>query len=382
MPHLKKLLTQRLSKEYLLALGIQLSDNEEFAFAEEVLKLLCRQEPRHHLPPFNLGIVYARSGKFSEALEQFELALKHTPDFAPAHQQIASAFKSMNELTEAREWYAKYLALRPDDAHEWINKAIVESDLGEYKAATVSYESAQRADAENESLYFNWALTAERQQDRERIAFCAQRLAALVPDDWRTHFVAAWNANAQGQTFQAWERVVEAFECAPEESRAYCAGMALHFANEHGLRKYAESLLPVIFEEQCFDEMVLFELRCLSGAKSNIANAYRITLEGVMSEEESSELSRLEDSKTKYEDPAFPARYAFYRHLIVFAENEQQARNFALEFEKRCMEEISRIESVEVNAVSDGTDVHLGVSWRSGKLIFPIDVDGDQHAEA
>jgi Flp pilus assembly protein TadD len=79
---------------------------------EQALKIKPDYAEAHN----NLGIALGRTGRMSEAIEQFEQALKIKPDYAHAHNNLGIAFERTGRMSEAIEQFEQALKIKPDDA--------------------------------------------------------------------------------------------------------------------------------------------------------------------------------------------------------------------------------------------------------------------------
>jgi tetratricopeptide (TPR) repeat protein len=65
---------------------------------------------------FNQGVIFWNAGKFAEAKEQFELAIKADPGMALAHYQLGMANLNLGQIKEARAAFEGYLKADPNGA--------------------------------------------------------------------------------------------------------------------------------------------------------------------------------------------------------------------------------------------------------------------------
>jgi tetratricopeptide (TPR) repeat protein len=63
---------------------------------------------------FNQGVIFWNAGKFAEAKEQFELAIKADPNMAMAHYQLGMANLNLGQIPAARAAFEGYLKADPN----------------------------------------------------------------------------------------------------------------------------------------------------------------------------------------------------------------------------------------------------------------------------
>ena len=63
----------------------------------------------------NMGMALYDQGRFNEAVESYQNAVKLEPDFADAHYNLGNALKQVGNLKQAIESYKASLAINPND---------------------------------------------------------------------------------------------------------------------------------------------------------------------------------------------------------------------------------------------------------------------------
>lgn len=65
---------------------------------------------------YNQGVIFWNAGKFTEAKEQFEAAVKADPNLAMAHYQLGMANLNLGQMPAARQAFEAYLKVEPNGA--------------------------------------------------------------------------------------------------------------------------------------------------------------------------------------------------------------------------------------------------------------------------
>ena len=121
--------------------------------------------PRAHN---NLGFALANRGKATDAIREYECALRLKSDYAEAHNNLGVVLASQGKVSEAITEYAAALRIKPDDAGAHNNLGVALVDQGNVTDAIWQYKCALRlkpddAEARNNlgSAFFNQGRVVE-----------------------------------------------------------------------------------------------------------------------------------------------------------------------------------------------------------------------------
>ena len=104
-------------------LGTALLDSERFEEAIPYIKKSLRLSPIEGIQHLvSLGNVYWFLGRYDEAIEMYEKALRHQPDYVPAHVALAAAYASAGRVGEARSQAAEVMRIDPQFSLETYAK--------------------------------------------------------------------------------------------------------------------------------------------------------------------------------------------------------------------------------------------------------------------
>lgn len=346
--------------DFVLAAGTQFSDLDAFENAETFLRNLVDLDPKNPAPPYNLAVSLGRQGRYEDSIEWYEEALRRDPELAEAHAQKGYCLAVTGYAQEAAEAYRLYLEQTPDDEHTWILLAQLEEENGDIAATYTAYQHAVAASPDPASVYFEWAQTAARADDPERIRTCAEELDLVSPGTWQTLGVHAIHAEHSDDISAAWDLVCDAFHVSLESedrSEAESAlAFLLYFAQRNGIEEDLDDYVDRAFDDGLLSQEVLEALLALEGNTSSSASSYQIVL--------SSLWANADEPEGEGE-----LRYRVYG---ASAESPDGAIRFAKAFEKRCTDLEWKVESTQ--QISEPDTAHLGVYWQSDLTNQPPDV--------
>jgi len=101
-------------------------------------------------------------GSPGEAREAYARALAIDPDHADAHVNLGRLLHETGDAAAAEPHYAAALRTRPHDATAAFNQGVALEDLGRLPEALLAYQTATRLDPGNADAHFNAAGLAEK----------------------------------------------------------------------------------------------------------------------------------------------------------------------------------------------------------------------------
>jgi tetratricopeptide (TPR) repeat protein len=83
----------------------------------------------------NLGIFYARTGDYPQAISEYKKAIKVSPYYAEAHNNLGIVYARENRYRKAISEYKKAIALKPNYAKAYNNLAVAHYHTHNYRVA-------------------------------------------------------------------------------------------------------------------------------------------------------------------------------------------------------------------------------------------------------
>jgi tetratricopeptide (TPR) repeat protein len=108
---------------------------------------LLREEPDNARAYFSLGVIYSKTGKVPEAIEQYKRAVDLNSSFKEAVFNLAVSYESLGRLMDAAYYYERMVDL-PEESHEkdkdiYEHLSRIYTTLGDHAKAEIYLKQAQ-----------------------------------------------------------------------------------------------------------------------------------------------------------------------------------------------------------------------------------------------
>ncbi|MFQ5559806.1 MAG: tetratricopeptide repeat protein, partial [Nitrospinota bacterium] len=104
---------------------------------------LCKDHYKSH---FNLGVVYKKLKRYSEAKAEFKEVIRIKNDLADAHYNLGEIYDTLNDLGFAIEEYRETIRFDPNKLNAHYNLAGIFASLKQYDRAKGALEESLRID--------------------------------------------------------------------------------------------------------------------------------------------------------------------------------------------------------------------------------------------
>jgi hypothetical protein len=128
---------------------------------------LCGQRPDDADLAQQLGKLYRRRGRMTEAKAAFERALELDPSDLWTHLFLGNWYFAEHDYSSAIEWFRRAAELMPDDATPYWCQAEAYERLGNLELADVRYRRAVEVDPTNQRARRKLKAWRERRQEAE-----------------------------------------------------------------------------------------------------------------------------------------------------------------------------------------------------------------------
>jgi predicted TPR repeat methyltransferase len=130
-------------------LGIVCSEKGSAAEAEQffraALSVNCTSVPCH----LNFALHYFKRRQYALAIEQFDTVISYSPNYGPAHSDRGCALAELGRMEEAAASHDKAIAIAPNVARVWYNRAFMHYRKRAYPSALQDYDQALRCSNNN-----------------------------------------------------------------------------------------------------------------------------------------------------------------------------------------------------------------------------------------
>ena len=156
--------------------------------AIQILSQRLNAQPNNETLRFALANVQARSGRYDDAIANFQKILGDNPNMRPAakaemYGRIGGAQYQKGDLNAALASFTTASTLAPNDSGPVTQIALIYDQSGRTEQARVAYENALKLDPDNAQAMNNLAyLKAQEQVDLDRALTLAERARKKLPD--------------------------------------------------------------------------------------------------------------------------------------------------------------------------------------------------------
>lgn len=142
--------------------AVQAMQQRNFTEAEHLLRDLIQRQPFRSGPHTNLGILQAKLGQSTEAVQNFRRAVELNRRNTVAWNWLGSLLRAQKDSIGSEQAYLSALAMKPDDPASHLNLAILyDVDMQKPAAALRHYRQYMRLAREPERIVQAWIRSAE-----------------------------------------------------------------------------------------------------------------------------------------------------------------------------------------------------------------------------
>jgi protein O-mannosyl-transferase len=196
---------------------------EAIAQYQQALKLNANSSAAHH----NLGVVLQEHGRTQEAAAEFRIALQLQPDYESAEYNLANRLADAGQLDEAIAHYQAALRLDPTRAESYNGMGICYAMQGKLPEAERQFREAIRLNPEFEGAQSNLANALGAQDKLAEAITHYEKALQLAPKDFQTHYNFGLTLMRHGRRVEAKAQFTEALRLHPDypEARGALAGL-------------------------------------------------------------------------------------------------------------------------------------------------------------
>ncbi len=159
-----------------------------FEEAIEILDYALKQQPEFQSAQFHRASALLGLGRFAEALPAFQKLSQSGPLVQPAMLLQARCHHGLEEWTQATHLYSKCYSRNPDQFSDWSAWAEVAEKSGDAVAIANAFEAFAAKPVANHSVLINWGRCLASSGDHQRALNCFSEALKIAPDDANAYF--------------------------------------------------------------------------------------------------------------------------------------------------------------------------------------------------
>jgi tetratricopeptide (TPR) repeat protein len=132
--------------------GNELAEQGKFSEAIEEYQLALEEDADNVSVLVNLGVAYYNSGQLKDAVDQYQKALQIAPNDADIHSNLGAAYVQQGNLDAGLKEYQRAVELDPNLAQAYFGLGVVYDALEQTEEAIAAFETFQRLDAGQDSV--------------------------------------------------------------------------------------------------------------------------------------------------------------------------------------------------------------------------------------
>ncbi|MCY2930736.1 MAG: tetratricopeptide repeat protein [Planctomycetota bacterium] len=193
--------------------------NNDYRTGEAIWRSALASRPENARAHNNLGNILRGQGRFEEAVEQYQAAVRIRPDYAKAWYNCAAALTDMKDpkrYSEAVACCRKAVEIDPNlaEAHNNWGNALLE--MRDFSGAIEQYRQALRIDPELAEAHNNWGNALQDQWKFDLAISQYQEALRIRPDYVEARFNWGGTLMKNGQYREAAEQFRNALRLRPE----------------------------------------------------------------------------------------------------------------------------------------------------------------------
>jgi tetratricopeptide (TPR) repeat protein len=168
-----------------------------------------------------LGNVLRRSGRYQEAIGQFQQSLQIKQDYSRAGISLGAALQETGRANEALALYEHVLSFHPNSIDARNNLGLALNAVGRSQEAIRQFQEILRLKPDNGEAHYNLGFVLHGAGDIEQAAGYYQKALQLNPDHIKAHTNLAAILAGQGRHREAFWHYEQALRIKPDHVEAH-----------------------------------------------------------------------------------------------------------------------------------------------------------------
>ena len=170
------------SAEYWFNLGVTYANSGMYKEAIEAFKQAIRIKPNFAEAHYNLGLAYDKLGMYKKAIETYKRVIKIKPNFAEAHYNLGLAYTKLEMYEESIEAFKQVIKIKPDFAEAHYNLGLAYEELGMYEEAMEEFKEAIRINPDYAEAHYNLGIAYAKLEMYEEAIGAFKEAIRINPD--------------------------------------------------------------------------------------------------------------------------------------------------------------------------------------------------------
>jgi tetratricopeptide (TPR) repeat protein len=158
------------------------AENDQTTQLEAITSLL-KMYPKDERTHVQLANYHNGQQNFPEAIKHYEHATAINPDFATGWNSLGYARRSNGDLDGAKDAFARYIEIIPDEANPYDSYAELLMEMGEYDESIANYRKALEFDAHFPSAYAGIAINESLKGNTDAALAATEEMLAAARND-------------------------------------------------------------------------------------------------------------------------------------------------------------------------------------------------------
>lgn len=193
-------------------LGIVFADQHRYSDAIIEFQAAIKLRPDNQTFHYNLGNAYHQQQRYFEAIDEFKRAIEIKPNFSEALHELGFIYSRLGKNEEAIQWYRLALDINPFKPSWYNDLGVAYASQGNYGMAIKEFEVALRLDPYDSMFHNNLGLAYAKEGMLDKALKAFQASIELMPGFSEAHHnlgVAYFKKGLKDQAKEEFKRVLE-----------------------------------------------------------------------------------------------------------------------------------------------------------------------------
>jgi len=254
-----------------IELAVEKIDEEDYDVARSMLGEILKKNPKEAKAHHYLGVINFSSGKYQEAIKDFDQAVKADPKNFQSFFLLGDCYRALDDFKKAEEQFKKALAIK-EDIFAMLNIADIMVRQGRLKEAEELFDKISRKDANISDAKIGLAKIKLQKGFVEEAAEMINEVIVKGAGNPEAHYARALILMENMIFDDAAEEAKKAMEIVPG-SLKYRSAYAMGLVKSYNVTRGLEEAAAIISEypENIEARLVLAEGLIMSGASGDAA---------------------------------------------------------------------------------------------------------------